>query len=115
MTRNTILYLRDILDNMRLAEEFVRGVTAEEFSADHKTAYAVLRSLEVIGEAAKNMPACVRERHSSIPWKDMAGMRDRVIHFYFGVSYEKVWRTVKVDLPAIRPLVEQVLRDLESR
>lgn len=112
MTRNTILYLRDILDNMRLAEEFVRGVTPEEFSADRKTVYAVLRCLEVIGEAAKNVPASVRERHFAIPWKDMAGMRDRVIHFYLGVSYEKVWRTVKEDIPAIRPLVEQVLREI---
>lgn len=115
MTRNAPLYLRDILENMRLAEEFVRDMTPEEFSGDRKTAYAVMRCLEVIGEAAKNVPASVREGHSAIPWKDMAGMRDRVIHFYFGVSYEKVWRTVKVDIPAIRPLIAQVLRDLESR
>jgi len=112
MTRNTILYLRDILDNMKLAEEFVRCVTPEKFSGDRKTAYAVLRCLEVIGEAAKNVPASVRERHAAIPWKDMAGMRDRVIHFYFGVSYDKVWWTVKEDIPAIRPLVEQALREM---
>jgi uncharacterized protein with HEPN domain len=115
MTRNALLYARDILDNMRLAEEFVRGMTPEEFSADRKTAYAVLRCLEVIGEAAKNVPVSVRERHPAIPWKDMAGMRDRVIHFYFGISHGKIWHTVKVDIPAIRPLVEQVVRDLESR
>lgn len=98
MTRNTILYLQDMLDNMRLAEEFIRGVTPEEFNADRKTAYAVFRCLEVIEEAAKNVPASVREQYSAIPWKDMAGMRDRVIHFYLGVSYElkcvRPWRVL---------------------
>lgn len=87
MTRNALLYARDILDNMRLAEEFVRGVTPEEFSADHKTAYAVLRCLEVIGEAAKNVPVSVRERHPAIPWKDMVdGMRVPVSAAEFGVG-----------------------------
>ena len=114
MTRNTILYLRDILDNMRFAEEFVSGVTHEVFAADRKTAYAVLRCLEVIGEAAKNVPSSIRERYPAIPWKDMAGMRDRVVHLYFGVSYEKVWRTVKEDIPAIKPLFEHIPREMEA-
>jgi len=89
-------------------------VAHEVFATDRKTAYAVLRCLEVIGEAAKNVPAYVRERYPAIPWKDMAGMRDRVTHFYFGVSYEKVWHTVKEDIPAIKPLVEQVIREMET-
>ena len=114
MTRNTTLYLRDILDNMRLAEDFVRGMAHEAFAVDRKTAYAVLRCLEVIGEAAKNVPALIRERYPIIPWKDMAGMRDRVIHFYFGISYEKVWYTVKEDIPAIKPLVEKILQDIDK-
>jgi uncharacterized protein with HEPN domain len=113
MTRNTILYLRDILDNMRWAEEFVGGVTHEVFAADRKTVYAVLRCLEVIGEAAKNVPASVRERYPAIPWKDMAGMRDRVIHLYFGVSCEKVWHTAREDIPALKPLIEQIVREME--
>jgi len=113
MTRNTVLYVRDVLDNMQLAEEFIRGITHAAFVADRKTVYAVLRCLEVIGEAAKNVPAAIRERYPDIPWKDMAGMRDRVIHFYFGVNYEKIWRTVTADIPAARPLVEKALRELE--
>ena len=113
MTRNTVIYLRDILDNMALAEEFIEGQTYDEFTADNKTVYAVLRCLEVVGEAAKNIPLVVREKHQAVPWKDMAGMRDRLIHLYFGVSYEKVWRSVKEDIPAIKPLIVQILRDPE--
>lgn len=114
MTRNTLVYLRDILDNMKLTEEFIENRTYEQFTADRKTVYAVLRCLEVIGEAAKNVPPLVRERYPAVPWKDMAGMRDRLIHLYFGVSHEKVWRAVKEDIPAIKPLIEQTLRDLEK-
>ncbi|MBI4611106.1 MAG: DUF86 domain-containing protein [Candidatus Rokubacteria bacterium] len=71
MTRNTVVYLRDILDNLNLAIEFVGDRTYDQFTADRKTVYAVLRCLEVVGEAAKNVPAPVRERYPSIPWKDM--------------------------------------------
>ena len=115
MTRNTVVYLRDILDNMNLAEEFVEGRAYDEFTADRKTVYAVLRCLEVVGEAAKNVPLPVRERYPAIPWKDMAGMRDRLIHLYFGVSHEKIWRAVKEDIPAIKPFIEQALQDLETQ
>jgi len=112
MSRNIALYLRDILENMELAEQFIGGCTYDEFKADAKTICAVLRCLEVVGEAAKNVPSHIRERYPTVPWKDMAGMRDRLIHFYFGVSYQKVWGAVKRDIPSIKPQVERVLRDL---
>jgi len=114
MTRNTVLYLQDIIHNMRLAQQFVGNLTPEEFAKDPKTAYAVLRCLEVIGEAVKNVPASIREQYSTIPWKGMAGMRDRLIHFYFGVSDEKVWQTVKEDIPVILPQIEQALVQLKT-
>jgi uncharacterized protein with HEPN domain len=114
MTRNTVLYLQDIIYNMRLAEQFVENLTQDEFTRDRKTVYAVLRCLEVIGEAVKNVPVSVREQYPAASWKDMAGMRDRLIHFYFGVSDEKVWLTVKEDIPTILPLMEQALNELKS-
>ena len=112
MSRNITLYIEDILNNMRRAEEFMAGLSSEEFGKDVKSLYAVLRCLEVIGEAAKNVPPDMRAKYRFIPWKDMAGMRDKVIHFYFGVNTEKVWLTVKEDIPRIRPLVEQMLREI---
>ena len=114
MKRNVALYVRDILQNMRDAEEFIEGLSYAEFAADKKTFNAVVRSLEVIGEAAKNVPAVVRRKYPAVPWREMAGMRDKVIHFYFGVDREAVWLAVKERIPAIRPVMERILKDLET-
>ena len=85
----------------------------DQFTADKKTFNAVLRSIEIVGEAAKHVPESVRSKYPAIPWKEMAGMRDKVVHFYFGVNREAVWLVVKERIPSLRPLIERVLRDLE--
>ena len=113
MKRNVALYLRDILQNMQDAEEFIQGLSYDQFTADKKTFNAVLRSIEIVGEAAKHVPDSVRSKYPAIPWKEMAGMRDKVIHFYFGVNREAIWLVVKERIPSLRPLIERVLRDLE--
>ena len=79
-----------------------------------KTFNAVVRSIEVIGEAVKHIPDGVRNIYPDVPWKEMAGMRDKLIHFYFGVDPEAVWITVKERISTIRPIFEQILRDLEK-
>jgi uncharacterized protein with HEPN domain len=112
MTRKIGFYVKDIIENMENAERFVGNMTFEEFSADIKTAYAVSRCIEIIGEASKNIPATVRRKYPAIPWKEMSGMRDKVIHFYFGVNYSLVWLVVKNDIPQIRPLVKDVFEKL---
>jgi len=114
MSRNITLYVKDILQNMQDAEEFIRDMSYEQFAGDKKTLNAVLRSIEVIGEAAKNVPDEVRDKYPDIPWKEMAGMRDKVIHFYFGVDKEVVWSVVKDRIPAIRPPIEKMLREIET-
>ncbi len=115
MSRNLLIYVSDILENMRDAEEFIEGMSYEQFVADKKTANAVLRSIEVIGQATKNVPDNVRAQYPQVPWKEMAGMRDKVIHSYFDVDKEIVWLVVKERIPALRPFVEQILRDLEDQ
>lgn len=115
MTRNLSLYIKDILQNMQDAQNFIRGMSYEKFVADKKTFNAVVRSLEVIGEAAKNVPEEIRSKYPSIPWKEMAGMRDKVIHLYFGVSREAVWIAVKDRIPAVKPLIEQILGELDQK
>ncbi|MFZ3122911.1 MAG: DUF86 domain-containing protein [Thermodesulfovibrionales bacterium] len=107
------LYLRDILDAMDAIEKFVEGVEFDEFKRDDKTSSAVIRKFEIIGEAAKKVSEEIKNKHTEVPWKEMAGMRDRLIHFYFGVKYELVWDTIKDVIPKIKPLIRRILEEGE--
>jgi uncharacterized protein with HEPN domain len=100
--RNYQEYFNDIRDAIDKAQSFVAGMTFEQFSRDDKTAYAVVRALEIIGEATKKIPDTVREQYPQIPWREMAGMRDKLIHDYFGVNLQVVWKTVREDLPRLQ-------------
>jgi len=104
-------YLQDILDAMNKAQSFVSGMGHEAFKDDDKTAYAVIRALEVIGEATKHVPDNLRQKYPSVPWQDMAGMRDVLIHAYFGVDIETVWLTVTEKISQIKPLIEKVIKE----
>lgn len=115
MNRNITIYLRDIIQNMKDAEEFIRGMSYEQFIGDKRSLNAVIRSIEVVGEATKNIPDDMRERYPQIPWKEMAGMRDKLIHLYFGVDKEVVWLVVKDRIPSLRPQIEQILQDLAKQ
>lgn len=105
-------YIQDILEAMANATKFIENISYDEFAQDTKTIYAVLRAIEIIGEAAKNIPDDIRKKYPEIPWKDMAGMRDKVIHEYFGVKIERIWLTVKDDIHRIKPLIKNVLEEL---
>lgn len=100
-------YFQDILDSIGEIEMFVKGLSFDDFTKDRKTVNAVLRSLEVIGEAARKIPESLRIQYPEVPWKKMTGMRDKLIHEYFGVDLETVWQTVREDLPKIKPLIEE--------
>ncbi len=112
--RTPALYIKDILESMCLIEQFVEGMELEDFKKDIKTSDAVIKRFENIGEATKNVPEEITDRYPEIPWKEMAGMRDKLVHFYFGVKHELVWTAVKNRIPAIKPLIENLLNDLES-
>jgi uncharacterized protein with HEPN domain len=107
-------YVQDIVEAMDKAMNFVEGMSFDEFTQDDKTVFAVVRTLEIIGEAIKNIPDEIRKDYPEIPWKGIAGMRDKVIHEYFGVNLKLVWKTIKERVPEIKPLFEMILRDLEQ-
>ncbi|VUT28167.1 MAG: hypothetical protein SYNGOMJ08_00729 [Candidatus Syntrophoarchaeum sp. GoM_oil] len=90
MKREVGDFIEDIVNAMNKALKFLEGLSCEEFARDDKTIFAVIRAIEVIGEAVKNVPEDTRKRYPEIPWKGMAGMRDKVIHGYFGVDIKVV-------------------------
>lgn len=104
--------IADYLDDIRTAiaevEEFTRGMTFEAFAADKKTVNAVIRSLEVLGEATKGIPAAFRSKYPDIPWSKMVGMRDVLIHDYMGVDLKTVWKVAKERLPELKVFLEEM-------
>ena len=104
----------DIVKYIVLIEKFISGMDKEKFGQDVKTQYSVIRGIEVIGEATKNLPVDFKDKYPDIPWKDIAGMRDKLIHAYFGVSLEKVWLVAKKDLPELRLKISNILREIEK-
>lgn len=111
MNREIGDYLQDILEAMTDAIAFTDGMKFKDFCEDTKTVYAVIRAIEVIGEATKNIPTAIRNKYPDIPWKEMAGMRDKLIHEYFGISLERLWFTVNKDIPGIKPNIINVIRE----
>jgi uncharacterized protein with HEPN domain len=113
MKRDYNFYIKDILQSIMQIEKFVEGMDYEEFLRDEKTTSAVIRKLEIIGEAAKHIPARVRQAHPKLPWNEMARMRDKLIHGYFGVDCEIVWKVVKERLPDVKSSLEKIIADLD--
>ena len=102
-------YLSDIREAMQRILMYTADLTSQQFMEDIKTQDAVVRNLEVIGEATKNLSANLRKSHPDVPWKDLMGMRDKMIHHYFGINYEIVWTIAKDELASLLPYIESIL------
>jgi uncharacterized protein with HEPN domain len=103
-------FLADIQEAVRRTRAYTDTMTYEQFLANIKTQDAVIRNLEIIGEATKNLSAQLRRRYPDVPWKGMAGVRDRLIHHYFGVNLDIVWDIVTAELPVLESRVEEILQ-----
>jgi uncharacterized protein with HEPN domain len=112
--RDILDYLTDIMDAIDAAHSFVVDMDATQFRVDRRTVYAITHALEIVGEAAKRIPDPVRVRYPAVPWRLMAGMRDRLIHGYDTVDLDVLWKTVTEDLPTTRPLIAEVIRQEQA-
>lgn len=114
MSRDYSLYVGDIVETMTNLAAFVEGMTFDVFEADTKTQYAVIYGFAVIGEAAKQVPEDLRRRAPEVDWRGMAGMRDKVIHNYWGADLRFAWKAIHERFPAERPALERLLADLDA-
>ena len=112
MTRDMRLYIQDILESIEAIEEYVQPTMEEQFYRNRQVQDAVLRRLEIIGEAVKNLDEDFRNRYPEIPWKKVAGLRDVLIHEYFGVSLKRVWRVIKIDLVDLKLQISRIWEDI---
>jgi len=112
--KNDNVYLKHILDAISDIEKFMQGVSEEEFFGNREKQYAVLRALEIIGEATKNLSSELKTKSAGIDWKNIAGMRDKLIHAYFGVKLHLVWETVKKDLPKLKKQAQEILENFNN-
>ncbi len=100
--------LADILESINKIENYVEGVTYQQFIQDDKTKDAVVRNLEIIGESANQIPKNIRQKFSDVPWFQIIGLRNKMIHGYFVVDYRIVWEIVKKDIPSLRRKIELI-------
>ena len=108
MRRDTGLFIEDIQESIKNIEEFTKGLNSEKFSKDKLRQNAVIRQLEIIGEAVKNVPLQFRDKYPNIPWKDIAGFRDVLSHAYFGVNIDRIWNIVEKDLLNLKKEIEKI-------
>jgi uncharacterized protein with HEPN domain len=114
MTRDMRLYIQDIFESIEAIEGYVQPITEEQFYENRQAQDAVLRRLEIIGEAVKNVDEDFRSRYPEIPWKKIAGLRDVLIHEYFGVSLKRVWKVTKIDLVDLKSKISRIWEEIKN-
>ncbi len=109
--RNEALYIKDILTAIKNIESYTKGIPFKKFSYNQMIIDAVIRNLEIIGEAAKNLSIEIKSSRPNIPWEDIIGMRNKIAHEYFGVDTEIIWETVQESLPELKKAMKRIRRN----
>lgn len=111
--KDFIVYIDDMLDAIKKGMSFVEDISFSKFKEDDKTQFAVIRVIEIIGEASKKIPNEIKVQYKEVPRKEISGMRDKLIHDYIGIDIEVVWKTVEEDLHSLKPLLVQMKKELD--
>ncbi len=110
--RNWMLFLEDIIESIEKIDRYINVMDFVSFAKDDKTVDAVVRNLEIIGEASKNIPENIKAEHSEVPWHRMSGLRNVLAHEYFGIDLNIIWKIAKENLPGVIPLLKKILKNL---
>ncbi len=114
MARDVRLFLQDILENIKDIKNFSKGIVKADLKKDIMRQKAIVRSIEIIGEAVKNIPDSLKNKHLEIPWRKIAGTRDLIIHAYFGVDLDVAWKIIQEDIIDLEPKIQKILNDSEN-
>lgn len=112
MNKDPLIFIKHMRDAIELIETFTQNFAAKKFLQDKLVQSAVVRQIEIIGEAAKNVSEDFRNEYPKIPWSDLAGMRDKLIHGYFGIDYNRIWKVVKEDIPRLKKQIQEILKKM---
>jgi len=115
MKKDDTIFLKHILDAIELIDDYLKDKNYEEFKNNHMLQDAVIREIEIIGEAVKNLSIGFRNEYSDIPWRQIAGMRNKLIHGYFGVDLDAVWDTATIDIPKLKIKLQEIMKKEEEK
>jgi uncharacterized protein with HEPN domain len=110
--KEPIIFVEHVLDNIQDIDNFTKDVSQEDFLKNKEKQNAIIRSLEVIGEAVKNIPKNIQVKYNQVPWKEIAGTRDKISHHYFGVDLELIWKIIQENLPNLKKQMLEIKKDL---
>ena len=114
MNKEPVVFIEHILESIDAIEKFSKNINKQEFKSNRLRQSAIIREIQIIGEAVKNLPDSFREKYPEVPWAKIAGMRDKITHHYFSVDLKAVWKVVKEDLPDLKIKILKIKEDLEK-